>query len=204
MKIATKRKRNFHPINHFIIILFFALIGCEAEPIVPELNQSDKGSTNNSFMFNQISFSDLSSDQDFNNAFGKVSSVRNKQTTALKHSNFTIDTTSIKKINYGNNITYTMFIKRSEFNENYFENLILKIDSLKNIEAYIVKYTLNSPLEYYSEHESFSIDAEPEITRITLENTDNLIIARITSISIYCTRCNGTLNNGCGGAWHIP
>ncbi|WP_417363432.1 hypothetical protein [Galbibacter sp.] len=122
----------------------------------------------------------------------------------MKHSNFTIDTTSIKKINYGKNITYTMFIKRSEFNENYFENLILKIDSVKNVEAYIVKYTLNSPLEFYSEHESFSIDAEPEITRITLENTDDSIMARSTCISLYSTRCNGTLNSGCGGAWHTP
>lgn len=88
MKITTTRKRNFFTFTLFIIISLFALISCEVDPVVSETSLPHKDRINNTFVFNQISFSNLSGDQDFKNAFDKFSSVRNKQTTALKHSNF--------------------------------------------------------------------------------------------------------------------
>lgn len=184
-------------------MLFF---GCEKEWVASEIEPTDKGinKEDSQFTFNQISFLELNGDENFNKAYLKVLATKVKGSLLSKESSFEIDAVSIKKINYGNSTTYTMFIRREENNENYFENLVLKVDSLKNVSAYIVKYMLNAPIEYYPEHESFSIDAKTEITRIRLEKSNESLVSRSTCIALYGTRCNGTLGNGCTGSWHTP
>ncbi len=169
---------------------------------IPKTEQSQ-----DAFEFKQISFTDLYKDQKFKKAYLGFTSQKGlnlSKSLADPINQFTIDSTSIKQIDYRENTTYTMFIRREKENDGYFENLVLKVDSLQNTEAYIIKYNLNSPLEYYPEHKSYNVDADVEVTRIDYNKVKGGVLSRSTCVGVYELMCNGTLGNGCTGGWHTP
>jgi hypothetical protein len=53
---------------------------------------------------------------------------------------FTIDSAIIKEISSEKYTSCIMFIHRAEKDNSYYENLLVEIDSLNNVSAYILKY----------------------------------------------------------------
>jgi hypothetical protein len=59
-----------------------------------------------------------------------------------------------------------MLIKRKKGKRNFFENLIIKVDSLEKSSAYILKYTPNKKTEYIEKHNSFNFSGAVSVTAI--------------------------------------
>ena len=89
-----------------------------------------------------VKFNELLKDNKFSKAYGKVQdkkSLVGKKVMEEQY-NFTITNGLANVISNGNNVTYTLLINRINDEENSFENLIIKVDSLSQITAYIIKY----------------------------------------------------------------
>ena len=89
-----------------------------------------------------VKFNELLKDNKFSKAYGKVQDKKSLvgKTVMEEQYNFTITNGLANVISNGNNVTYTLLINRINDEENSFENLIIKVDSLSQITAYIIKY----------------------------------------------------------------
>ena len=87
-------------------------------------------------------FSELLNDRKFNKAYGEVLQKKNimSRTVMEDQYQFTIANGLANVIETDSDVTYTLLIKRDSIEENTIENLIVKIDSLSETTAYIVKF----------------------------------------------------------------
>ena len=81
-------------------------------------------------------FHELMKEEKFNAAYTKISKQKNPisssalgRTVMEAEYDFTISNIPAKVITYGNNISYSFHINRNVSNSNYFENLVVKVDS---------------------------------------------------------------------------
>ena len=65
-----------------------------------------------------------------------------------------------------------IFTHYKQYRTNYFENLVVKVDSTTIPKAYIIKYVLNSNPIFISEHNAYTLDAQTEITQINYNDTE--------------------------------
>jgi len=107
--------------------------------------------------------------------------------------NFTIDSSNIKQVQLGNYSTYSMFITRDSINPNYFENLVIEIDSSNSSSAYMVKFTPDSETIYFEAHDAFSFSGQIDVNPIDI----NLLNNRTTT---YCYPVSATYCNWPSGA----
>ena len=124
-------------------------------------------------------FHELMKEEKFNAAYTKISKQKNPisssalgRTVMEAEYDFTISNIPAKVITYGNNISYNFHINRNVSNSNYFENLVVKVDSTTIPKAYIIKYILNSNPLFISEHNAYTLDAQTEITQINYNDTE--------------------------------
>ena len=118
-------------------------------------------------------------EEKFNAAYTKISKQKNPisssalgRTVMEAEYEFTISSIPAKVITYGNNISYNFHINRNVSNSNYFENLVVKVDSTTIPKAYIIKYVLNSNPIFIGEHNAYTLDAQTEITQINYNDTE--------------------------------
>jgi hypothetical protein len=51
-----------------------------------------------------------------------------------------------------------MLVKRDEQTVGYFENIIIEVDGLEEIKAYLIKYTPSEPIAYVEAHDSYKFE----------------------------------------------
>lgn len=96
-----------------------------------------------------------------------------------------------KVIQDGAYTTYTFQIKREISNPAFFENLVIRMDSLNQANAYLVKYTPTSPLTPSEEHASFHFKGTVNINQIEYDITP-------TAKELHCVTANVLM---CNQAW---
>ena len=145
-----------------LLITIFAMLffSCEKENLIetPVLNK---------YVIKNFKFSELKNRSGSTNIDGLISQginlIKEKEPKNRGGNNsFTIDSTTIKEITFGNYKTYTMLVKRTEQTKDYFENLIIEIDSLNNKSVFITKYFPDQKIEYLPEHDTHTFHGETQ------------------------------------------
>ncbi|MDR6966490.1 hypothetical protein J2X31_000483 [Flavobacterium arsenatis] len=174
MKIKIFIKYNFF----FIVFATVFLNSCQQDDSTQEQLQQNKLNVK----IEDKTLKELMNDQTFSTAFSKIpkqeSNLPNNlasRTVMEQDYNFIIsDDIPAKVITTESVISYTFHISRENDtveNSDSFENLIVLIDSLETAKAYIIKYNLLSEPIYVSQHDSYTIDAETELTPINFNDT---------------------------------
>ena len=143
-------------------------------------------------------FGNLMLKTDFKEAFGKLSkkkeiitSSSQGRTIMEEQYGFAISDQPGKIIEFKNKISYTFLITRDNKVHDYFENLIIEIDSLNQIRAVIAKYTPKTPLNLDLENKvSFkgNIDVKP-ITYNSKSSTTNRM--DLICVDVIRSKCIG-------------
>ena len=144
-----------------LIFMLFALFGCELnEEVIRRENDTNK------INIREASLEKLLRENKFANAYNTVYANREKSRTVMEGQyNFTIVPHGAKVIEDGSKTSYTFKITREISNPDYFENLVINVDSLGQPSAYILKYTPSEPLSL-SAHGSFAFKGQVKITPI--------------------------------------
>jgi hypothetical protein len=150
------------------------LWNCEKEEFVEEI-KAEKSP----FKLKDKTYAELTKTKKFSDAVEKVfkpqkqlmNSNYSSKTVMEEQYGFTIDSTIVKEISSEKYTSYTMFIHREEKDDSFYENLLVEIDSVNNVNAYILKYIKKSELIIHEEHGSFSQDVDMEVTRIEYNDT---------------------------------
>ena len=160
-------KQYITKIIYLLSLLFgLSLLSCEAD-----LEESNKNSQNN-IVIKKYTFEKANTIEKFYNANLKITKNLNKIKAANKGTSkentysFIIDSTTVKEISVSNYTSYTMQIRRVEYTENYFENLVIEVDSLNKTNAYLVKYTPSQEMVYNSEHDDYSFNGTVNTSKI--------------------------------------
>lgn len=207
--MKKKRLKNYLKLGVLLFGIFISLWSCEKETtfIEPETSNSP-----NQLKLSESSFSELFKTEKFKNAYLKTISkkqILSKGTLYVKNTSesiyeFTINSSSIKQIDYKKSTSYTMFIRRKEKTETSFENLVIKIDSSQNVNAYILKYTYTSEPILNTAHNNYSFDGDVEVTKIDYNKINGLQSKmQYACTDVYQVKCNGG-TGGCNGSWHTP
>lgn len=192
-------------------ISFVFLYNCEKETDFIETipNQTTEG-----LQISESSFSQLFKNQKFKDAY--LETIENKNLASKKYNkgskskdsdlyDFVIDSSTIKQVDHKKSTSYTMYIKRKEKSSNFFENLVIKIDSMHKTSAYILKYTYSKkPVIYHAAHDSYSFDGEVEATRIDPNKINGLFSKSQSScVNVSQLQCNNNGAGSCSGAYHV-
>ena len=160
------------------------MIGCKENLDITPLSSSQESK----IKISQHSFKDLEKIPTFQEAFKQIDSKRASELNIKNKSgmeamyNFTIDSSKVNEIRTENAISYTLKIDRDYDTSGYFENLIIRSDSLDQITAYIIRYTPNSEgVEINTEHNSFNFEGERSIQKIIYDTS----IAYKVTINYY-------------------
>ena len=161
------------------ILLLYLLSGMLFVSCSLEDEYLKQNNSNHKIKIERKTFHELMKEEKFNAAYTKISKQKNPisssvlgRTVMEVEYDFTISNIPAKVITYGNNISYNFHINRNVSNSNYFENLVVKIDSTNVPKAYIIKYVLNSNPIFISEHNAYTLDAQTEITQINYNDTE--------------------------------
>ena len=156
-----------------------------------------------------VKFNELLKDNKFSKAYGKVQDKRSLvgKTVMEEQYNFTIPNGLANVISNGNNVTYTLLINRINDEENSFENLIIKVDSLSQITAYIIKYKSDNVIT----PENFNLSSsaiQKHITPIIYNASSYSITGKEDAYDCYdvtvwvCSYAGHTLEGTCThGEW---
>ena len=156
-----------------------------------------------------VKFNELLKDNKFSKAYGKVQDKRSLvgKTVMEEQYNFTITNGLANVISNGNNVTYTLLINRINDEENSFENLIIKVDSLSQITAYIIKYKSDNVIT----PENFNLSSsaiQKHITPIIYNASSYSITGKEDAYDCYdvtvwvCSYAGHTLEGTCThGEW---
>lgn len=145
--------------------------------------------------FEEKTFSELNKEAQFKRAYKKIFNIElsnpnfSGRTIMEDQYGFTIDSSVVKEFSSGFYNTYTFFISRDSINDDYLENLVIKVDSSNTVSAVIIKYLLNSPYILHEEHHSFYLDTEK---------------IEITSINFNDDQSKQTAVGNCIGVWMCP
>ena len=156
-----------------------------------------------------VKFNELLKDNKFSKAYGKVQDKRSLvgKTVMEEQYNFTITNGLANVISNGNNVNYTLLINRINDEENSFENLIIKVDSLSQITAYIIKYKSDNVIT----PENFNLSSsaiQKHITPIIYNASSYSITGKEDAYDCYdvtvwvCSYAGHTLEGTCThGEW---
>ncbi len=111
--------------------------------------------------------------------------------------NFSIDSTAIKEITFGDKTTYTMSVVRDIQQTESFENFIVQVDNTtNNIRAFLIEYFPETEIEHEHEHNSFSFHGTKTIREIEYDST-------IFQPLVQSSECTATLMCDYGGDEHV-
>ncbi len=158
-----KRLPTYFPVILFIV---FALFSCELER-----DTIDKESYQKKISLRNSNLDMLLQEEPFIAALSKLNKGKRKKGSTAKTVmedtyKFSIMPDIAKVIQDGSSTTYTFQIKREINNPDFFENLVIRMDSLNQVDAYLVKYTPTAPLTPSEEHASFHFKGMVNITQI--------------------------------------
>ena len=161
IKCGNMKNSKLHACFPVLIFMLFALFSCELNEEVIR-RESDTNKIN----IREASLEKLLRENKFVNAYNAVYANREKSRTVMEGQySFTIVPHGAKVIEDGNKTSYTFKITREISNPDYFENLVINVDSLGQPSAYILKYTPSEPLSL-SAHGSFAFKGQVKITPI--------------------------------------
>lgn len=161
IKCGNMKNSKLHACFPVLIFMLFALFSCELNEEVIR-RESDTNKIN----IREASLEKLLRENKFVNAYNTVYANREKSRTVMEGQyNFTIVPHGAKVIEDGSKTSYTFKITREISNPDYFENLVINVDSLGQPSAYILKYTPSEPLSL-SAHGSFAFKGQVKITPI--------------------------------------
>lgn len=84
-----------------------------------------------------------------------------------------------------------MLIKRKNNNPIFFENLLIKVDSLGVSNAFILKYTPSEKVEYIGNHNSFNFTGDVDVTPIDYNKIENISAKNEADCYyVYTTYCS--------------
>lgn len=165
---------------------------------------------NENFKFSQKKFEELMTDKNFKSSFAKLQKNKNTSNSSVISRTimedmygFTIADKPAKILQTNNFTTYTFLIQRDSLQSaNYFENLVIKTDSLNNTQAVILKYTPFTPLVYLQNHNSSYFNGEVEGQFIIYNNQSSsqsrMVYGCEYSMGLICTGDS----DGCGATAH--
>ena len=163
--------RKLHACFPVMILVVFILFGCELEhDAISKESYQEKISIRNS------TFDMLLKEEQFITALSRLNKGKQKKGSTAKTvmedtHGFSIMPDIAKVIKDGSYTSYTFQIKREISNPDFFENLVIRIDSLNQANAYLVKYTPTAPLTPSEEHHSFHFKGTVNITQIEYDIT---------------------------------
>lgn len=101
---------------------------------------------------------------------------------------FTVDTSMVKEVISDGYNSFTMSIRRDSISPNYFENLVVQIDSLGNEEAYIIKYNHNGNIGVKNEHNERYVGGTIDLFLLVTDSTgeESKQIACNPVLVVYC------------------
>ncbi|MDT0294491.1 hypothetical protein ACFQ3R_12005 [Mesonia ostreae] len=173
-------------------MLSFTFYSCQKDEFIEESGIESHSEKNLKFEFKNKTFAELTKETKFKKAYQKFidKKVGNSnfegRTIMEDQYGFTIDSSLVKEFSSELYTSYTFFITRDSLHNDYFENLVVEIDSSNTVTAVIVKYFLNSPNITYPEHKSFYLDANAvEITPINFNNDLSKVSALGDCIGIW-------------------
>ncbi|WP_347070145.1 hypothetical protein [Flavobacterium sp. WV_118_3] len=145
----------------WIFMILVMLTGCELnEEVVRNENYAAK------IKIRETSLDKLLGESKFATAYNKVYANRDKSRTVMEAQyNFNIVPHGAKVIEDGTKTSYTFKITREINNPDYFENLVINVDSIGQPSAYILKYTPSEPL-HSGAHGSFVFKGAIKLTPI--------------------------------------
>ena len=152
----------------YICLAMFLLNSCTEEREYIENNNRD-------LKFEQKPFKDLILLKDFNNAYQRVKTEKQKNVasrSALEDEyNFTIkESEKVKIVEVDNKKFYNILIERDSTSASYFENLVFMVEKINNVDeisAYILKY--GTPNGYMQFDYNADKDVTPLFERISQE-----------------------------------
>lgn len=137
------------------------------------------------------SFNQFLGNPKFTLAIKELERSKYKGKSANKLYDFTIDSTSIREIKKNKTVTYTFFVKRKQKDVSYFENLVVKVDSLNKTEALLLKYEPSEAVKFHKEHNSLSFIGKVIATPLSVKKINFLAREKIC-INISTTYCTQT------------
>ncbi len=182
------KDRLSQPIRTIGLLLLAALLSnsCQREDPSADFGQQDNGKGTLPFVSKRKTFGELNQDPRFANAYGKIAPRAgaapngSAKTVMEDRYGFTIDSSLVKEVTYGNYVSYTFFIRRDVPEDGVFENLIVDADSLGNVRAFIARHTLNAPIGYVEEHGAYTLDSEVELMPIEYSDEQSKLIYSCT------------------------
>ena len=146
----------------------------------------------------------------FNEAYQKLVKTKHKiakssqaRTQLEELYGFTIDSSEVKIIELENGtLAYNMLIVRDYISPDYFENLIIQIDSINNTDAFIIKYTPSEPIQSIDYHMSFSFVGKKEIQQIL--TSERVYYLSNGCYINYMTMCYWLVDDSTHPEWAYP
>lgn len=166
------------PLLYGIILMITTILFWNCDPKETPIEEEIQSKA---YQIKEKSFSDLSKQRLFNHAYDQYISKRNKN-RSIEY-NFEIDSSSIKEISYGPNVSYTFKVSREIDSMHFFENLVLAVDSLDNVSAMLLKYFPEDPIQIVDHHDTHSFQGQAELTILDYEDFLN---SRSKSIDLVC------------------
>jgi len=187
-------------LSFLFVFLLFITSSCEKE-IYDNANTDNYKSKYISIQSKK--FSDLKFDNRFTAPFEKVkNSLKNNAATNKSVFGVEVDTTIVNEVLHEDFTTYSLAVKSTEDNPNYFENLAIKIDDQNQTSAAILKYYFDSQkniisMETNPVYGDFLDAEEVETDNLGTDATNRCMFIQII-ISHPCT--NGNVHtNGIDG-----
>lgn len=198
-----------HLKNYLFSIVLLSILfisSCEKDNDIFEPDNTSQSK----YLVKEYTFEQINQKPKFNNAFNKVTHglqnlkntgkfetpIQNSE-TLIRDIDFTIDSTTVKEITLGDYTTYTLFITRENSHYDYFENLIIEVDSIENPRAYIIKYFPDRELQFVEHHESFNFYGTTEIHEIEYDLSIFMLEMENSPDCYFVMVCNW------GGETHI-
>lgn len=170
-------------------MILVMLAGCELnEEVIRNEKYAEK------IKIRESSLDKLLGEGKFLTAYSKVYANRDKSRTAMEAQyNFTIVPHGAKVIEDGTKTSYTFKITREISNPDFFENLVINVDSLEQPSAYLLKYTPSEP-SHPSSHNSFTFKGDIKLTPIVYDVSEmgKDIVCHTATIMM----CNEPWTNG--------
>jgi hypothetical protein len=191
MKMKEKKLSKLFKIGILFFGVSLLLWNCEKDELIEESTKNQDFP----FKLKDKTYAELEKTKKFNDAIEKVFKPKKQvmnytyssKTVMEEQYGFTIDSTIVKEISSEKYTSYTMFIHRKEKDDSYYENLLVEIDSVNTISAYILKYIKKSNMILHDEHNSFNQDVALETTRIEYNNTQAKMVYGCKKVGVwYC------------------
>lgn len=196
------RTNQLNKLGFIFGLTVLSLTSCEKN----EVQQENVDGLEGNSIIEMSSYEELENEPIFVKAFGKISKKITKsgqvgtysRTSGNKLLDFKIDSSNIKIVKDKYYTSYNIPVSRSVKSKDYFENLVILLDSVGKYESYLVKYYPDAPITTINEHASFTFNGKIDIKPIDYE-IDTSMLARMSyqCIDVTIWYCNW------GGEEHI-